>query len=124
MDLSLNLRGIVAQQLIKRSDGKGRYPAIEILVNTPLAKDYIRKGEIDKLKELMKSSREQGMQTFDQALYDLYAANKISYEDALNAADSKNEVRLKIKLADENRNSFVSDNMILTDTDSQNGSLY
>jgi twitching motility protein PilU len=124
MDLSLNLRGIVAQQLIKRADGKGRYPAIEILVNTPLAKDYIRKGEIDKLKELMKNSREQGMQTFDQALYDLYAANKISYEDALNAADSKNEVRLKIKLADENKNSFVRDGMMLSETDSEDGSLY
>ncbi len=124
MDLSLNLRGIVAQQLIKRADGKGRYPAIEILVNTPLAKDYIRKGEIDKLKELMKNSREQGMQTFDQALYDLYAANKISYDDALNAADSKNEVRLKIKLADENKNSFVRDGMMLSETDSQDGSLY
>jgi len=124
MDLSLNLRGIVAQQLIKRADGKGRYPAIEILINTPLAKDYIRKGEIDKLKELMKNSREQGMQTFDQALYDLYAANKISYDDALNAADSKNEVRLKIKLADENKNSFVRDGMMLSDTDSEDGALY
>ena len=98
MDLSLNLKGIVAQQLIKRADGKGRYPAVEILINTPLAKDYIRKGEIHKLKELMKDSREQGMQTFDQALYDLYMAGKISYEDALNSADSRNEVRLMIKL--------------------------
>ncbi|NOT13912.1 MAG: PilT/PilU family type 4a pilus ATPase [Methylococcaceae bacterium] len=124
MDLSLNLRGIVAQQLIKRADGKGRYPAVEILVNTPLAKDYIRKGEIDKLKELMKNSREQGMQTFDQALYDLYAANKISYEDALNAADSKNEVRLKIKLADENKNNFVRDGMTLSESDSDQGSIY
>ncbi len=98
MDLSLNLKAIVAQQLIRRADGEGRYPAVEILINTPLASDMIRKGEVHKLKELMKRSREQGMQTFDQCLYDLYQAGKISYEDALNAADSRNEVRLMIKL--------------------------
>ena len=102
MDLSLNLKGIIAQQLIKRADGKGRYPVVEIFLNTPLAKDYIRKGELHKLKELMKESKEQGMQTFDAALYDLYKAHKISYEDAINSADSKNEVRLMIKLGDEN----------------------
>jgi twitching motility protein PilU len=101
MDLSLNLRGIIAQQLIRRADGKGRYPAIEILINTPLASDLIRKGEVHKLKELMKNSREHGMQTFDQCLYDLYKAGKITYEDALHAADSKNEVRLMIKLSEE-----------------------
>ncbi|QSA96150.1 PilT/PilU family type 4a pilus ATPase [Methylococcus sp. EFPC2] len=101
MDLSLNMRAIVAQQLIKRADGKGRYPAIEILINTPLASDLIRKGEVHKLKELMKQSREQGMLTFDQALYDLYKAGKITYEDALHSADSKNEVRLMIKLGEE-----------------------
>ena len=117
MDLSLNLRGIVAQQLIRRSDGKGRYPAVEILINTPLAKDYIRKGEIHKLKELMKSSREQGMQTFDQALYDLYKADKISYDDALDAADSKNEVRLMIKLGNESADGFKNDNIMLSDKD-------
>jgi twitching motility protein PilU len=100
MDLSLNLRGIIAQQLIKRADGQGRYPAVEILLNTPLASDQIRKGEIHKLKELMKQSREQGMQTFDQALYDLYCAGKITYEDALHSADSKNEVRLMVKLGE------------------------
>jgi len=98
MDLSLNLRCIIAQQLIQRSDGKGRYPAVEILVSTPLIADLIRKGEIHKLKEVMKNSREQGMQTFDQALYDLYTTGKITYEDALHSADSKNEVRLMIKL--------------------------
>ncbi|MGZ8225980.1 MAG: PilT/PilU family type 4a pilus ATPase [Methylococcaceae bacterium] len=109
MDLSLNLRCMVAQQLIKRADGGGRYPAIEIFINTPLAKDYIRKGEIHKLKELMKDSREQGMQTFDQALYDLYRAGKISYEDALNSADSKNEVRLMIKLSAEKFDEEIDD---------------
>ncbi len=98
MDLSLNLKAIVAQQLVRRTDGKGRYPAVEILINSPLASDLIRKGEIHKLKALMKQSREQGMQTFDQALYDLYTAGKISYEDALHSADSTNEVRLMIKL--------------------------
>ena len=98
MDLSLNLRCIIAQQLIQRSDGKGRYPAVEILVSTPLIADLIRKGEIHRLKEVMKNSREQGMQTFDQALYDLYTTGKITYEDALHSADSKNEVRLMIKL--------------------------
>ncbi len=115
MDLSLNLRGIVAQQLIKRADDKGRYPAVEILINTPLAKDYIRKGEVHKLKELMKDSREQGMQTFDQALYDLYMAGKISYEDALNSADSRNEVRLMIKLGTENAGISGIDGMTLTE---------
>ncbi|QPK62070.1 PilT/PilU family type 4a pilus ATPase [Methylomonas sp. LL1] len=123
MDLSLNLRGIVAQQLVKRADGKGRYPAIEILLNTPLVSDLIRKGEVHKLKELMKNSREHGMQTFDQALYDLYTAGKISYEDALNSADSRNEVRLMIKLGAENAN-FDNDEMHLTETDENNGSLY
>jgi twitching motility protein PilU len=120
MDLSLNLRGIVAQQLIKRADGKGRYPAVEILINTPLVKDYIRKGEVHKLKELMKDSREQGMQTFDQALYDLYMAGKISYEDALNSADSRNEVRLMIKLSAENAGITGKDDMMLKEMDNNN----
>ncbi|WP_045224301.1 PilT/PilU family type 4a pilus ATPase [Methyloterricola oryzae] len=120
MDLSLNLRGIVAQQLIRRADGKGRYPAVEILLNTPLASDHIRKGEVHKLKELMKQSREQGMQTFDQALYDLYKAGKISYEDALHSADSKNEVRLMIKLGETGsieKYSSQHDNMFIVDDD-------
>lgn len=98
MDLSLNLKAIIAQQLITKADGNGRYPAMEILLGTPLMCDLIRKGDIHKLKELMKSSKEMGMQTFDQALYDLYTAGKINYEDAINSADSKNEVRLMIKL--------------------------
>ncbi len=123
MDLSLNLRGIVAQQLIQRADGKDRYPAIEILLNTPLVSDLIRKGEVHKLKELMKQSRELGMQTFDQALYDLYTAGKISYDDALDSADSRNEVRLMIKLGAENAN-FDNDDMRLKDNDEDSGSLY
>lgn len=102
MDLSLNLYAIVAQQLIQRADGNGLYPAVEILIRTPLVSDLIRKGEIHKLKELMKNSREHGMMTFDQALYELYRAGKITYEDALRSADSKNEVRLLIKLSEDN----------------------
>jgi twitching motility protein PilU len=118
MDLSLNLRAIIAQQLIRRADGKGRYPAVEILVNTPLASDHIRKGEIHKLKELMKQSREQGMQTFDQALYELYKQGLITYEDALHSADSKNEVRLMIKLGEQlsvERYASSHDNMFIVD---------
>ncbi len=126
MDLSLNLRGIVAQQLIKRADGKGRYPAIEILLNTPLVSDMIRKGEVHKLKELMKNSCEHGMQTFDQALYDLYTAGKISYEDALNAADSRNEVRLMIKLGAENAGTLDGEEgMTLAENEEEpGGSIY
>ena len=99
MDLSMNLKGIVAQQLIPTPDGKARRVAMEILLGTPLMSDYIRDGEIHKLKDLMKESTELGMQTFDQALFALYQEGEISYEDALRYADSQNEVRLKIKLA-------------------------
>ncbi len=98
MDLSLNLRALIAQQLIPTPDGKGRRVAVEILINTPLAADLIRKGEIHKLKELMKKSTQQGMKTFDQTLYELHAAGEITYEDAVQHADSANEVRLMIKL--------------------------
>ncbi len=98
MDLSLNLRAVIAQQLIRRPDGKSRRPVVEVLVNTPLASDLIRKGEVHKLKELMKRSTEQGMITFDQALYKLYTDGEITYEDAILYADSANEVRLMIKL--------------------------
>lgn len=98
MDLSLNLKGIVAQQLIPTPDGSGRRACIEVMLNTPLASDLIKKGDVHQLKELMKRSREQGMQTFDQALYDLYAEGSITYEDALAYADSSNDLRLMIKL--------------------------
>jgi len=99
MDLSMNLKGVVAQQLVPTPDGKGRRVAMEILLGTPLMSDYIREGEIHKLKDLMKESTELGMKTFDQALFELYQEGEISYEDALRFADSQNEVRLKIKLA-------------------------
>ncbi|MGN6113837.1 MAG: PilT/PilU family type 4a pilus ATPase [Luteimonas sp.] len=99
MDLSLNLKGVVAQQLIPTPDGKGRRVAMEILLGTPLVQDYIRDGEIGKIKEVMKESVNLGMKTFDQALFELFQAGEISYEDALRYADSANEVRLRIKLA-------------------------
>lgn len=98
MDLSLNTRALVSQRLIPRADGKGRAAAVEILLNTPLVSDLIFKGEVHSLKEAMSKSREQGMQTFDQALFDLYESGVISYEDALRNADSVNELRLAIKL--------------------------
>jgi len=98
MDLSLNLKAIVAQQLIPTPDGKGRKAAIEVLLNTPLCADLIRKKEVHKLKEVMTKSRDIGMQTFDQALYDLYASGDVTYEDALAYADSANDLRLLIKL--------------------------
>lgn len=98
MDLSLNLRAIIAQQLIPTPDGKGRRPAIEILINTPLVSDHIRKGELHLLKELMSKSNEQGMQTFDQSLFHLFKSGEITYDDALHHADSPNDLRLMIKL--------------------------
>ncbi|HET6914408.1 MAG TPA: PilT/PilU family type 4a pilus ATPase [Rhodanobacteraceae bacterium] len=99
MDLSMNLKGIVAQQLIPTPDGKARRVALEVLLGTPLVQDYIRKGDIHKIKDVMKESTNLGMKTFDQSLFDLYQAGEISYEDALRHADSANEVRLRIKLA-------------------------
>ncbi|PHS75138.1 PilT/PilU family type 4a pilus ATPase [Porticoccus sp.] len=108
MDLSLNMRALIAQQLIPLADGSGRRAAIEILINTPLVGDLIRKGEVHKLKELMTRSTEQGMQTFDQALYALYDEGLITYEDAMTYADSKNDLRLLIKLQSETDASYLS----------------
>lgn len=102
MDLSLNLRAIIAQQLIPTPDGKGRRAAIEILLGTQLIADYIRKGEIHEIKPIMKRSRDIGMQTFDQALFDLYESGQITYQDALKHADSPNDLRLQIKLESKN----------------------
>jgi twitching motility protein PilU len=98
MDLSLNLRGLVSQRLMARQEGRGRVAAVEVMLNTPLVSDLIFKGEVGEIKELMKRSRELGMQTFDQSLFDLYEANAITYEDALRNADSLNDLRLQIKL--------------------------
>jgi len=123
MDLSLNLRGMVAQQLIPTPDGKGRRAVIEVLLNTPLMADHIRKGEVHLLKPLMAKSRELGMQTFDQALYDLYSSGEITYEDALAHADSPNDLRLMIKLGSESAESLSESTRGLTlqDDDSLKG---
>jgi twitching motility protein PilU len=98
MDLSLNLKALVSQRLLPRQTGKGRVAAVEILLNTPLMADLIFKGQISDMKELMKRSRELGMQTFDQSLFDLYENHLVTYEDALRNADSHNDLRLNIKL--------------------------
>ncbi|MCE1240011.1 MAG: PilT/PilU family type 4a pilus ATPase [Azonexaceae bacterium] len=98
MDLSLNVRAMVSQRLLPKKDGKGRVAAVEVMLNSPLISDLIFKGEVHEIKEIMKKSRELGMQTFDQSLFDLYEAGKITYEDALRNADSLNDLRLQIKL--------------------------
>ena len=98
MDLSLNLKAMVSQRLIPKQDGKGRAAVVEIMLNTPLISDMIFKGEVTEIKEVMKKSRNLGMQTFDQALFDAFEANLITYEDALRNADSVNDLRLQIKL--------------------------
>ena len=98
MDLSLNLKAFISQRLVPKQDGKGRGAAVEIMLNTPLISDLIFKGEVSEIKEIMKKSRNLGMQTFDQALFDLYENNVITYEDALRNADSVNDLRLQIKL--------------------------
>ena len=98
MDLSLNTRAFISQRLLPRESGRGRVAAIEIMLNSPLIADLIFKGEVTEIKELMKRSRELGMQTFDQALFDIYEAGLASYEDVLRNADSINDLRLQIKL--------------------------
>jgi twitching motility protein PilU len=98
MDLSLNLKGMVSQRLIPKIDGAGRIPAIEVMLNTPLMADLIFKGDVHEMKTLIKKSNEAGMQTFDQALFNLYEEQKITFEDALRNADSVNDIRLRIKL--------------------------
>ena len=109
MDLSLNLKAVISQRLVRTPDGKGRRAAIEILLNSPLISDLILKGEVHEIKAIMAKSRELGMQTFDQALFDLQQAGEISYEEALRNADSVNELRLKIKL--EGKDAKESDKM-------------
>jgi len=108
MDLSLNIRALISQRLIPREAGSGRIAAMEIMLNSPLIQDLIFKGEVAQIKEVMSRSNRLGMKTFDQALYELYEGGAISYEDALRNADSKNELRLRIKL-ESKRESKVSD---------------
>ncbi len=98
MDLSLNLRAVISQRLLKKVDSKGRVAAIELMLNSPLIADLILKGEVHEIKEIMSKSNELGMKTFDQALFDLFEDDQITYEDALRNADSMNELRLRIKL--------------------------
>lgn len=115
MDLSLNLKGIVAQQLIPTVDGEGRRAAIEILLNSQLVSDYIRKGEIHEIKNVMTRSRDSGMQTFDQALFDLYENGEIEYQEAIKHADSPNDLRLQIKLnSKKNKRSFTDNSESLS----------
>jgi twitching motility protein PilU len=98
MDLSLNIKGMISQRLLPKQEGKGRIAAVEVMLNTPLLADMIFKGQVGEIKELMKRSRELGMQTFDQALFDLYESHSITFEDALRNADSVNDLRLQFKL--------------------------
>lgn len=123
MDLSLNLRAMVAQQLIPTPDGKSRRACVEVLMNTPLASDLIRKGDVHALKELMAKSNEAGMQTFDQHLYELYCNGEITYQDAIAYADSANDLRLMIKLGtgtDPDGLSTVADKLSLQSDDEDN----
>ena len=98
MDLSLNLKAFVSQRLVPKQDGKGRFAAVEVMLNSPLISDLIFKGEVGEIKEIMKKSRNLGMQTFDQALFDLFESHSITFEDAIRNADSANDLRLQIKL--------------------------
>jgi twitching motility protein PilU len=127
MDLSLNLKSMIAQQLIPTPDGKGRRAVVEVLINSPLVADLIRKGEVFKIKEIMSKSNEQGMQTFDQALFHLYDAGEITYEDALAHADSANDLRLMIKLASETDAGYLTnavDDLRIDDSDPSRGGGY
>src|SRR5665213_1418924 len=107
MDMSLNIRALISQRLIPRESGHGRIAAMEIMLNSPLIQDLIFRGEVAKIKEVMARSNRIGMKTFDQALFDLYEQNAISYEDALRNADSKNELRLRVKLESKRENKPV-----------------
>ena len=122
MDLSLNLKSMVAQQLLPRKDGKGRTPVVEVLLNTPLVADYIRKGEVHLIKDLMAKSTELGMQTLDQSLIKAYKDDLISLEDALRYADSANDVRLAIKMYEKGKGALDDEGLGLTfDEDDKRG---
>jgi twitching motility protein PilU len=118
LDLSLNLKAVVAQRLIPKKDGSGRCVAVEVLINTPLIADLIEKGKVTEIKDLMKRSGDLGMQTFDQSVYKLYLADEITYEEALKNADSENEVRLMIKLGSDT-GGIVDENMALQANDDE-----
>jgi twitching motility protein PilU len=116
-DLSLNMRAIIAQQLVPTPDGSGRVAAIEILLNSPLVTDLIQRNEIGGLKEAMKKGKEMGMQSFDMALYDLYKAGKVTLEHAIQHADSPNDLRLMIKLDSNEGNQLGSLSNVSIDMD-------
>ena len=103
MDLSLNLKAVISQRLVPAEGRKARVAAVEVMINSPLSSDLIFKGSVSEIKEIMKKSRELGMQTFDQHLFDLFEAGQISYENALRNADSVNDLRLNIKLNSKRR---------------------
>ena len=114
MDLSSNMKAIISQRLVRTEDGRGRRAAVEIMLNTPLMSDLILKGNFHELKEVMSKSRELGMQTFDQALFDLYNQGAIAYEEALRNADSVNELRLQIKLKSSRANPQLNSSCALS----------
>ncbi|MEZ5554189.1 PilT/PilU family type 4a pilus ATPase [Haliea sp.] len=120
MDLSLNLKAMVAQQLLPHKEGKGRTPVVEVLLNSPLIQDYIRKGDVHLIKDVMAKSTEQGMQTMDQSLIHAYKNNLISREDAIRYADSANDVRLMIKMFDKGQ-ATVGDDLDLSFDESDRG---
>jgi twitching motility protein PilU len=124
MDLSLNLRSMVAQQLLPRKDGKGRTPVVEVLLNSPLVAEYIRKGEVHLIKELMAKSTELGMQTLDQSLVKAYKDELISKDDAIRFADSANDVRLQIKMLDRNEIGSGDDLVLAYDEYDQGGRFH
>jgi len=125
MDLSLNIRALVSQRLVPREAGAGRIAAMEIMLNSPLIQDLIFKGKVQEIKDVMSRSNRVGMKTFDQALYDLYEQGFISYEDALRNADSKNELRLRIKLESkrEIKNLDAGDALTIIDEEQQGRSF-
>jgi twitching motility protein PilU len=121
MDLSLNIRALVSQRLVPREAGVGRIAAMEIMLNSPLIQDLIFKGEVAKIKDVMARSTRLGMKTFDQALFELYETGFISYEDALRNADSKNELRLRIKLEGKREAKTVDDGAALQVVEEDHG---
>ncbi len=127
MDLSLNLKAVIAQRLLKTIDGKGRAAAIEIMLNSPLISDLILKGEVHEIKTIMAKSNELGMKTFDQALFELHQADRVSLEDALRNADSMNELRLRIKLQGKDAKSVKEDtldHLQLHEDEKDSGGMY
>ena len=121
MDLSLNIRAFVSQRLVPREGGTGRIASMEIMLNSPLIQDLIFKGEVAKIKDVMARSTRLGMKTFDQSLYELYETGFISYEDAMRNADSKNELRLRIKLESKRENKAIDDGGVLKIVEEEDG---